>query len=189
MQDERLHYPCRHFLCPSHSTHIFINIGHSGTPVYVLNGRTAFGCKCVRQRDRPGCLFLLLYAMLQNYNHLCNALSSVNGTSAHDTSLLSAVTNPYAYFDRMGIDLQDFTLRYLRQPRKNGVSVTGTFNISGIYYTAGAADVPQLLADVLERYHAKQAYHHRCQDRKQERNLQTYINRYPDAMVLPAYFS
>lgn len=127
--------------------------------------------------------------MLQNQHTLHSALLSANETSAHDTSLLSAVTNPYAYFDRMGIDLQDFTLRYLRQPRKNGVAVTGTFNISGIYYTAGAADVPQLLADVLERYHAKQAYHHRCQDRKLERNLQTYINRYPDAMVLPAYFS
>ncbi len=119
-------------------------------------------------------MLFLLYIMLQNQQYLHSALLSANETSAHDTSLLSAVTNPYAYFDRMGIDLQDFTLRYLRQPRKNGVSVTGTFNISGIYYTAGAADVPQLLADVLERYHAKQAYHHRCQDRKQERNLQTF---------------
>lgn len=127
--------------------------------------------------------------MLQKRSLLHSTLSSANETSAHETSLLSAVTNPYAYFDRMGIDLQDFTLRYLRQPRKNGVAVTGTFNISGIYYTAGAPDVEQLLADVVERYCAKQAYHRRCQDRKQERNLQTYINRYPDAMVLPAYFS
>lgn len=127
--------------------------------------------------------------MLQDQPHLHSALLSVNETSAHETSPLSSVLNPYAYFDRLGIDLQDFTLRYLRQPRKNGVAVTGTFNISGIYYTAGAPDVEQLLADVVERYRAKQAYHRRCQDCKQERNLQTYINRYPDAMVLPAYFS
>ncbi|EJX00576.1 hypothetical protein EVA_11328 [gut metagenome] len=58
----------------------------------------------------------------------------------------------------MDIDLQDYTIRYQRQPRKNGVAITGTFNISGILYTAGAADMSGLLADVLGRYHAKVAY-------------------------------
>ena len=114
---------------------------------------------------------------------------SANETYAHETSLFNSSVNPYTYFSGMGIDLQDYTIRYLRQPRKNGVAITGTFNISGILYTAGAADMDSLLSDVLERYHAKVAYQQRSQERKKVRNTMTFIERYPDAMVLPAYLS
>lgn len=114
---------------------------------------------------------------------------SGNETFAHETSLFNSSVNPYTYFLNMGIDLQDCTIRYLRQPRKNGVAITGTFNISGILYTAGAADMPSLLADVLERYHAKVAYQQRSQERKKVRNTMAFIERHPDAMVLPAYLS
>ena len=52
--------------------HLFVNVLDSGT------GRDAF---------------LLLYVMLQIHETLCNALSSVNGTSAHDTSFCQYATN------------------------------------------------------------------------------------------------
>lgn len=116
-------------------------------------------------------------------------MSSANETFAHETSLFNSSVNPYAYFLGMGIDLQDYTIRYLRKPRKNGVAITGTFNISGILYTAGAADMSSLLADVLERYHNKVAYQQRSRERKKLRNTMAFIERHPDAMVLPAHLS
>ena len=125
--------------------------------------------------------------MAQNQSNLHGATLSANETFAHETSLFNSSVNPYAYFLGMGIDLQDYTIRYLRQPRKNGVAITGTFNICGILYTAGAADMDSLLSDVLERYHAKVAYQQRSQERKKERNTMAFIERHPDAMVLPAY--
>lgn len=111
------------------------------------------------------------------------------GTSAHETGINFSTVNPYDYFHSMGIDLQDFSIRILGKRRKNGVAITGVFNICGIYYTAGAEDYEHLLADLLERYRRKHAYHKRCREQKRERNMLSFINRYPDAMVLPAYFS
>lgn len=111
------------------------------------------------------------------------------GTSAHETGINFSTVNPYEYFHSMGIDLQDFSIRILGRRRKNGVAITGVFNISGIYYTVGAEDYGHLLADLLERYRERRAYHKKCQDSKRERNILSFINRYPDAMVLPAYFS
>ena len=111
------------------------------------------------------------------------------GTSAHETGINISTLTPYEYFHSMGIDLQGFSIRILGKRRKNGVAITGVFNISGIYYTVGAEDYEHLLVDLLERYREKRAYHKRCQERKRERNMLSFINRYPDAMVLPAYFS
>lgn len=37
------------------------------TPVYRLNGRTAFGCRCDKQRDRHGYLFLLLCVIITTF--------------------------------------------------------------------------------------------------------------------------
>lgn len=111
------------------------------------------------------------------------------GTSAHETGINFSTFTPYEYFHSMGIDLQGFSIRILGKRRKNGVAITGVFNISGIYYTVGAEDYEHLLVDLLERYREKRAYHKRCRERKRERNMLSFINRYPDAMVLPAYFS
>ena len=102
------------------------------------------------------------------------------GTSAHETGINISTLTPYEYFHSMGIDLQGFSIHILRKRRKNGVAITGVFNISGIYYTVGAEDYEHLLVDLLERYR---------KERKRERNMLSFINRYPDAMVLPAYFS
>lgn len=84
------------------------------------------------------------------------------GTSAHETGINFSTVNPYDYFHSMGIDLQDFSIRILGKRRKNGVAITGVFNICGIYYTVGAEDYEHLLADLLERYRRKHAYHKRC---------------------------
>ena len=117
--------------------------------------------------------------MLDNAK-VSTAATNSFGTSAHETGINISTLTPYEYFHSMGID---------RKRRKNGVAITGVFNISGIYYTVGAEDYEHLLVDLLERYRKKRAYHKRCQERKRERNMLSFINRYPDAMVLPAYFS
>lgn len=120
------------------------------------------------------------------------ALLSNRGTSANETGTKFFNTlsgNPYEDFARLGIDLQDVTLRFLAKPRKNGVAITGVFNICGIYYTSGAADYPSLLDDVLQRYHEKCAWHKRSQEEKKLRYIRGFINRYPDATVLPAWLS
>lgn len=48
---------------------IFIKIWHLGTPVYALNGRTAFTVECDKQRVRPGCFF---------YYTLCYKINSIS---------------------------------------------------------------------------------------------------------------
>ena len=48
---------------------IFIKIWHLGTPVYALNGRTAFGFECDKQRVRPGCFF---------YYRLCYQIKTIS---------------------------------------------------------------------------------------------------------------
>lgn len=125
--------------------------------------------------------------MLDNAK-VSTAATNSFGTSAHETGINISTLTPYEYFHSMGIDLQGFSIHILRKRRKNGVAITGVFNISGIYYTVGAEDYEHLLVDLLERYRKKRAYHKRCQERKRERNMLSFINRYPDAMVLPAYF-
>lgn len=127
--------------------------------------------------------------MIDNSTHFQAAATIDLGTSAHETGTGFSTISPYDYFHSMGIDLQNFYIRVLGKRRKNGVAITGVFNICGIFYTAGAEDYEHLLADVLERYRSRAAYHKACRERKRERNMLSFINRYPDATVFPAYFS
>lgn len=125
--------------------------------------------------------------MIQN-QHLSHAASlSSPGTSAHETGTATAVSlsfsgNPYDDFALLGMDLHDCHIRYPRPGR-----ITGTFNISGIGYTAGATDYPSLLREVHARFLEKKEWHRRCRRQKKLRNTIAYINRHPDATVLPAW--
>lgn len=108
---------------------------------------------------------------MRNNTENSNVVSSINyGTCANETGrdLFSSLCgNPYEDLARLGFDLQDVSLRFLRHPRKNGVAITGRFNVGGIYYTVGAADYPTLmieLIDDLER--ADAARRHRRQAKR-----------------------
>lgn len=128
--------------------------------------------------------------MLQNIDFSNAALLSSCGTSAHETGTdfpFALTGNPYYDFARMGMDLHDFRIRMLGKTRPNRVRITGTFNICGIGYTAGAADYPSLLREVHARFLEKKAWHRQCRDEKKMRNTLAYINRHPDATVLPAW--
>ncbi len=135
--------------------------------------------------------------MLNNNSTTSHAADMAgHGTSAHDTGIRFttpmgqvANLNPYEYFHSLGIDLQGFTLRFLEHPRKNGVALTCEANISGIIYTVGAADYDTLLAEVLDDYLRHRASIARRQECKATRCSQRFIDRYPDATVLPAYLS
>lgn len=119
-----------------------------------------------------------------NLNDTFNvALLSNHGTSAYETG----INNPYEYFHGLGIDLQDFSVRFLRKPNANGSTVTGVFNICGIYYTAGAKDFNALIQSVIRQYQEKCEYHRQCREAKRLRNRQSFLERYPDATALPAW--
>ena len=130
------------------------------------------------------------FIIMMNIQNLSNAaLSSSRGTSAYETGIPAiAMSNPYEYFRSLGISLQDFSVRFLRKPRKNGVAVTGVFNFDGIYFTVGAKDFSTLLADALRQYREKKEWHRMNQARKRERNSLSWISRHPGATVLPACF-
>ena len=124
------------------------------------------------------------FIIMINLNTASNvALLNNNGTSAYETG----TNNPYEYFHGLGIDLQDFSIRFLRKPNSNGSTVTGVFNICGIYFTAGARNFSDLLADIIRKYREKQAYHHDCQKRKRERYCRNWIKRHLDATDIPHY--
>ena len=129
------------------------------------------------------------FIIMMNLNTTSNvALLSNNGTSAYETGIpVIAMSNPYEYFRGLGISLQGLSVRFLPKPRKNGVAVTGVFNFDGIYFTVGAKDFSALLADALRQYREKQAYHKACQAQKRERYCQNWIERHPDATVLPVF--
>ncbi|MBR0041761.1 MAG: hypothetical protein IJP36_02070 [Bacteroides sp.] len=106
---------------------------------------------------------------MNNAQNLSNvALLSSYGTCANETGrdLFSSLCgNPYEDLARLGFDLQDVSLRFLHHPRKNGVAITGRFNVGGIYYTVGAADYPTLmieLIDDLERADAARRHRRRA---------------------------
>ncbi len=122
------------------------------------------------------------FIIMMNLNDTSNvALLSNNGTSAYETGIPAiAMSNPYEYFRSLGISLQDFSIRFLHKPRKNGVAVTGVFNFDGIYFTAGAKDFSSLLAEGLRQYREKKEWHRANQARKRERNLQSWLSRHPE---------
>ena len=129
------------------------------------------------------------FIVMMNIQNLSNvALLSNNGTSAYETGIPAiAMSNPYEYFRSLGISLQDFSVRFLHKPRKNGVAVTGVFNFDGIYFTVGAKNFSALLADALRQYREKKEWHHMNQAAKKHRNVQSFIDRHPDATALPAW--
>ena len=146
MQDEGLHYLQAFFM----SAYFVVSLRYwySCTPVYRLNGHTAFGSECVEQRVRHEYFFFII--MMNNQNPSNAAMLSGSGTSAYETGIPAiAMSNPYEYFRSLGISLHDFSVRFLHKPRKNGVAVTGVFNFDGIYFTAGAKDFSSLLAEGL----------------------------------------
>ena len=131
--------------------------------------------------------FFIIMINIQNLSNV--ALLSNNGTSAYETGIPAiAMSNPYEYFRSLGISLQDFSVRFLHKPRKNGVAVTGVFNFDGIYFTVGAKNFSALLADALRQYREKKEWHRMNQTLKRERNALSWIERHPNATVLPACF-
>ena len=124
-----------------------------------------------------------------NIHELSNvALLSNHGTSAYETGIPAiAMSNPYEYFRSLGISLQDFSVRFLHKPRKNGVAVTGVFNFDGIYFTAGAKDFSSLLAEGLRQYREKKEWHSKNQAIKKSRNVQSFVQRHPEATALPSW--
>lgn len=124
------------------------------------------------------------FIIMMNIQSLSDAaLSSSHGTSAYETG----INNPYEYFQGLGIDLQDFSVRFLRKPNANGSMVTGVFNICGIRYTAGASDFNALLQSVIRQYREKCEYHRLCRETKRMRNTLSFIDRHPDATILPVW--
>ena len=129
------------------------------------------------------------YMLNNQLNTSSAAQLSGTGTSAHETGISFSTLNPYEYLHRKGIHLHKCSIRFLAKPRKNGVAITGVFNINGIGYTVGSTDYEHLMTDLLERYHERCAYHRACRERKKERNMISFINRHPDATVFPAWLT
>ena len=101
--------------------------------MYRLNGRTAFGRNVLSNGTGTDAF---LFVMIQTSTTSPAALLSAAGTSAHETGQCSFTFsgNPYEDFDRLGLDLQNCHIRFLRKPRNNGVAITGVFNISGTVF-------------------------------------------------------
>ena len=182
MQDVGLHYLQAFFM----SAYIVLpRYWYPCTPVYRLNGHTASGEFVLSNGSGTDTFFIV---MMNNLSSSNAAMLSGSGTSAYETGIpVIAMSNPYEYFRSLGISLQGLSVRFLPKPRKNGVAVTGVFNFDGIYFTVGAKDFSALLADALRQYREKQAYHKACQAQKRERYCQNWIERHPDATVLPVF--
>lgn len=112
------------------------------------------------------------------------------GTSAHETGLcsFSFSGNPYEDFDRLGLDLQNCHIRFLRKPRNNGTAITGVFNISGIVLTAGGRDYASMVLRVRQLWLEKRAWYRQRREEKRVQYLQAWIDRHPDLTTLPWYF-
>jgi hypothetical protein len=128
--------------------------------------------------------------MLDNQKTFNADLNSL-GTSTHETgtSLIALTGNPYIDLAAYGIDLHGCTIRYLRSTNQSGNTVTGRFNISGREETAGATSYETLILFLVRKNREHRRYAAECRKQKRERNMSSFISRYPDAMVLPAYFS
>lgn len=112
------------------------------------------------------------------------------GTSAHETGecSFSFSGNPYEDFARLGLDLQNCHIRFLRKPRNNGVAITGVFNISGTVLTAGGQDYAEMVQRVRGLWLEKRAWYRQRREEKRLRYIQAWIDRHPGQTVLPWYF-
>lgn len=128
--------------------------------------------------------------MIQTSTTSPAALLSAAGTSAHETGQCSFTFsgNPYEDFDRLGLDLQNCHIRFLRKPRNNGVAITGVFNISGTVFTAGGRDYAEMVGRVRELWQEKRAWYRQRREEKRMIYLQAWIDRHPDSSTLPWYF-
>jgi hypothetical protein len=128
--------------------------------------------------------------MLDNAK-VSTAATNSFGTSAHETgtSSIALTGNPFTDLAAYGIDLHRCTIRYLQRPNPTGNVITGRFNISGREETAGASSYESLILFLVQKNREHRRYVAECHKQKRERNMLSFINRYPDAMVLPDYFS
>lgn len=128
--------------------------------------------------------------MLHNHRVSDAVMFNGIGTSAHETGQcsFSFSGNPYEDFDRLGIDLQNCHIRFLRKPRNNGTAITGVFNISGIVLTAGGRDYASMVLRVRQLWLEKRAWYRQRREEKRVQYLQAWIDRHPDMTTLPWYF-
>ena len=128
--------------------------------------------------------------MLQKSYTSAAAMFNGLGTCAHETGecSFSFSGNPYEDFGRLGLDLQNCQVRFLRKPRNNGTAITGVFNISGTVLTAGGRDYAGLVLRVRELWLEKRAWYRRRREEKRVQYLKRWIARHPDQTVLPWYF-
>lgn len=130
--------------------------------------------------------------MLQYHELSSAALHSGPGTaSAHDTGVnltFAFSGNPYEDFIRLGLDLQNCHIRFLRKPRNNGVVITGVFNISGTVFTAGGRDYAEMVGNVRQQWQEKRAWYRQRREERRTLYIQAWIDRHPDSSILPWYF-
>lgn len=128
--------------------------------------------------------------MLQQSSIPSAGLSAGLGTSAHETGQcsFSFSGNPYDDFRRLGLDLQNCQVRFLRKPRNNGTAITGVFNISGTVLTAGGRDYASMVLRVRDLWQEKRAWYRQRREQKRTLQLQAWIDRHPDMTTLPWYF-
>lgn len=128
--------------------------------------------------------------MLHNHRVSDAVMFNSLGTSAHETGQcsFSFSGNPYEDFARLGLDLQNCHIRFLRKPRNNGVAITGVFNISGTVFTAGGRNYAELVGRVRELWQEKRAWYRQRREEKRMIYIQAWIDRHPDSSTLPWYF-
>lgn len=88
MQDDRLALYVQAFFMSAYF--VVSKYWYPCTPVYRLNGRTAFPDKCVEQRDRHGYFFIIMLHIYQDSNV---AMLGCSGTSIHETDIRSFNSN------------------------------------------------------------------------------------------------
>ena len=124
--------------------------------------------------------------MLDNQKTFNADLNSL-GTSTHETgtSLIALTGNPYIDLAAYGIDLHGCTIRYLRSTNQSGNTVTGRFNISGREETAGATSYETLILFLVRKNREHRRYAAECRKQKRERNMSSFISRYPEVPLHP----
>ena len=115
--------------------------------------------------------FNFIHSMTKQ-NEICNAANNSNctATSAHETCNLSSLSgNPYRDLALYGLDLHGCKINFLKTSNENGHSVTGVFNISGRYHTAGANSYAELIASIVQIRMERKRYVNACRQAKRER--------------------
>ena len=108
---------------------VFTRYWYLCTPVYRLNGRTAFGRECVKQRDRHGYLFLLLCVIFTTFPTLhCLATTERQpAKTAHRPSTIHTLTS------------MDWASTYRISPSSSCVNPTRAVRLSPKYSTSAVS--------------------------------------------------